>query len=79
MSEMVERVANVLMREGIGFTATKDDAEAMARAAIASMREPTEAMVKAGFDEDNLYRHPSESWPAMIDAALAERDTNGAD
>lgn len=40
-----------------------------------AMRHPSKAMIEAGFDENRLYRHPSESWPAMIDAALAEGDT----
>jgi hypothetical protein len=48
---------------------------AMARAAIAAMREPTEAMTKAAFAAtfDDGVAH----WIAMIDAVLADQDTAG--
>ena len=72
MSEMVERVAKALAREydrdpetdnvGLGTQLST----AMARAAIAAMREPTEAMLYAGWQED------SSIWRAMIDAALKD-------
>ena len=45
-----------------------------ARAAIAAMREPTEAMMRAGVAQDpdypGEYAAPEEYWRAMIDEAL---------
>jgi len=67
MSTMVERVARALQQE-MG-TAPFDEATsfALARAAIAAMREPTEEMI------DGWIRAPGAikgGWQAMIDAAL---------
>ena len=45
-----------------------------ARAAIEAMREPTEAMRKAGWEETD-QRDEYAVWCAMIDAALAEQPT----
>ena len=57
MSEMIERVADVLV-------ATRDQSKLLqARAAIAAMREPTEAMCTQGHSD--VVR-----WRAMIDEAL---------
>ena len=91
MSEMVERVAKAIrdhnMRQGgvepasdmTPFEAQHYTAEA--RAAIAAMREPTEAMVLAGDDAQTDIQGPDEGiqvamcssvpWQAMIDAALS--------
>lgn len=86
---MVERVARALRRRwcidafdresDIGWEGEINNA----RAAIAAMREPTEAMLDFGachedqdheiFDEGHISR---EVWHAMIDAALME-DDNG--
>lgn len=49
----------------------------VARAAIAAMREPTEAMLNAGLlhgfkNEDGLSAYPYRLWHAMIDAALED-------
>ena len=51
-----------------------------ARAAIEAMREPTDAMVDAGFDagDDTVQGYsenadPQDTWQAMIDAALNEQ------
>ena len=77
MTDMVERVAKAITeafeREGRVF----DDgqAETLARAAIEAMREPTEAMTKAGdlpgWDDSVSVGLSGEVWNAMIDAALA--------
>jgi hypothetical protein len=83
---MIERVALAISASVPNDTFAKDvgmsELSAMARAAIAAMREPTEAMISAGdqrlsdcwslehgegFDEDP----PMPVWQAMIDAALA--------
>lgn len=87
MAEMVERVARAIVDALSGSpsyieaeelsSATVDgcfDLCAVARAAIAAMREPTEAMCAAGarklewakFEEDDIYI-------AMIDTALTEQ------
>ena len=53
----------------------------LARAAIAAMREPTQAMVNAGRqvpDDDSPYASPWRTWPVMIDAALSTSDTGNA-
>lgn len=63
MSEMVGRVARVL-QERLGGSG---DYEGTARAAIAAMREPTEAMLDADGGVDAI-----DCWHAMVDAALAE-------
>lgn len=69
---MVDRVARALVERGVEY----DDQtlERMARAAIAAMREPTEAMIEAGQAEEwTGKREAVESvWGAMIDAALAD-------
>ena len=67
MSTMVKRVAQALQQE-MG-TAPFDEATsfALARAAIAAMREPTEEMI------DGWIRAPGGikgGWQGMIDAAL---------
>ncbi len=74
MSEMVERVARAL------FLAEHPTAEwsagrarmkwfALAEAAIAEMREPTEAMIEAA---DNRWISCGDLWVKMIDAALSQ-------
>lgn len=76
MSEMVERVVLALVatpqfRE---TTLTPDLVFRMARAAIAAMREPTEAMAEAADAEDRKQGEycadGSSHWRAMIDEAL---------
>jgi len=46
----------------------------LARAAIAALREPTEAMVEAGLNHIDPCRASdlAQAWRAMIDAALEE-------
>jgi hypothetical protein len=79
MSEkaMVERVRVAIMR-AYDDAPDGEEPEAMARAAIEAMREPTKAMVSAGclLDEDlewaeHDYAVPK-IWGTMIDAALKE-------
>ena len=51
----------------------QDDFREQARAAIAGLREPTEAMCEAGDDAVDAPTHRARYvWPAMIDAALAD-------
>jgi hypothetical protein len=82
-SEMVERVVRALTAEFEPYRVFDEgEAERLARAAIAAMREPTEAMVSAGSEAVNgcYSLEPGEgfdeppapaAWQAMIDAALA--------
>jgi hypothetical protein len=86
MSEMVDRVADAIWRvnketTGLRFT---DLIRAMAIAAINAMREPTDQMVDAvydqadpGFcDEPGDPTPPAEVWHQMIDAALTAPSSN---
>ncbi|WP_049732876.1 hypothetical protein [Rhizobium ecuadorense] len=77
MESMVEKVARAI--EGQDVLDDDDKYRSMAIAAIAALRTPTEAMIKAEaeFDyyEGNRGRTKSEAeevWSAMIDAALKE-------
>jgi hypothetical protein len=66
MSEMVERVAQAITGPCLG------DPEAMARAAIAAMREPTEDMLSLGGHgllAEGLKKR-GHIWRAMIAVAL---------
>jgi hypothetical protein len=68
MSTMVERVAQALQQEMA--TATFDEPRAsfaLARAAIAAMREPTEEMIDAWARAPGAIKG---GWQGMIDAAL---------
>lgn len=88
MTEMVERVTNILMNE---FESSVDEyysanekyeilasMEAVARNIIATLREPTKAMLAAkmslggyGYGDGECYcADPREVWQAMIDEAL---------
>ena len=64
---MLDRVADANWALRDNLAATYED---YARAAIAAMREPTPAMVKAGYEMGGSPR--ADIWRAMIDAALAE-------
>ncbi len=45
----------------------------MTRAAIEAMREPTDAMIKAAYENGDLVNYPAEdAWQAMIEKALEE-------
>ena len=71
MSEMVRRVAWAICAPngGLGCCGECGAIVERARAAIAAMREPTEAMVSAA-DAVGIDSDPTEYWPAMIDEAL---------
>lgn len=73
------------IREALGLVATTPLSDMLidwaASAAIAAMREPSEAMIEAGADVilmrlssqfEGVNGHAIEAWWAMIDAALAE-------
>jgi hypothetical protein len=64
---MLDRVANACWALRPNLAATYED---YARAAVKAMREPTPAMVKAGWEMGGSPR--ADIWRAMIDAALAE-------
>ena len=69
MSTMVERVAHALQREMA--TAPFDEPAssfALARTAIAAMREPTQEMIDAWIRAPGAIKG---GWQGMIDAALA--------
>lgn len=77
MSEMVERVARAISAEHIrldGMTweqchpKYQEDRRRMARAAIAAMREPTQAMILGDNKHDDY--DPKYVWQLMIDEAL---------
>ncbi len=78
MSEMVERVARALAAAysdalGAKTQIVAEDYEA-ARAAIAAMREPTEGMLDAFYDEPCWGDGPEarDTWRAMIDRAMKD-------
>lgn len=88
-NEMIERVARALVLSEFGCdpgTKARDGRPlwefhvGKARAAIAAMREPTEAMKEApdnaGIADDDEYSigefYAEQIWQAMIDAALAQ-------
>jgi hypothetical protein len=67
---MLERVADASWTLRDNLTATYED---YARATILAMREPTPAMIKAGWEKLAGGGHTlADIWLAMIDAALAE-------
>ena len=79
MSEMVDRICDLLMEHGCG---NSEQCEKTARAAITAMREPTEAMVtKVAKGMRNVRYLQDETretiaidaWKAMIDAALSDQ------
>ena len=68
MSTMVERVAQALQREmGTAPLDEPPSSFALARAAIAAMREPTEEMIVAWIRAPGAIKG---GWQGMIDAAL---------
>lgn len=81
MTTMIERVARAQAEVIFGKGCPLDDDDYVrARAAIEAMREPTDAMVDAGFDagDDTVQGYsenadPQDTWQAMIDAALNEQ------
>lgn len=85
MSEMIERVAKAIFKDYDWSFAPKAPFEEqelhlqeifrnLAKAAIAAMREPTDAMVKAAWrrnDDNDGKEADRENWQSMIDAALS--------
>jgi len=70
MSEnMIERVARAI--EALMPNKSASEARIYARAAVAAMRDPTEAMRTAGNAESD-WGTELEVWRAMIDAALRQ-------
>jgi hypothetical protein len=82
---MIERVARGMCRaaitkpaaamyspDGVEYHVNKRWPEYVdhARAAIETMREPTEAMLENGSAMDSLSGHPLDIWQAMVAAAL---------
>jgi hypothetical protein len=67
MTEMVERVAKAIHDLGYGLTENLE--LTIANAAIAAMREPTAAMIKAAGNGE-LDSWIKEDWQDMIDEAL---------
>jgi hypothetical protein len=82
VNEMIERVAKAMMAEYYDkMPYTSESWDGLARAAIAVMREPTDAMLDAG--EDSTYEPSSDrpyighfalkfAWYTMIDKALED-------
>ena len=69
--KMIERVAKAINELGRVDATNYRDRLAIARAAIEAMREPTDAMERAGLREvtiDATWFKPA--WQAAIDAAL---------
>ena len=76
MSEMIERVARAIWKKAdeqyLG-TEKMEDCDAIARAAIEAMREPTMEMIAAGAhgSGEDSDRVAIGAWKEMIDAALS--------
>jgi uncharacterized protein YfaT (DUF1175 family) len=70
MYEMVDRVAQVIRESDPSDSV---DCEAVARAVIEAMRDPTDDMLRAWFaaiDRSAARPDPEAPWHALIDAAL---------
>jgi hypothetical protein len=68
MTNMIERVAQALQQEmGTALFGEPPSSFALARAAIAAMREPTEEMIVAWIKAPGVI---TGGWQGMIDAAL---------
>ena len=84
MSEMVERVAKELarVRQAANWGELAEKGREFwrkdARAAIAAMREPTEAMLSPPVAQRSWWEDmtPLTVWQAMIDEALEMRETD---
>lgn len=79
MSELVDRAARIINPQFDSFghlgaayvRQYQDETRAKARAILAAMRDPTEAMILAGVHHDNMGDMAGR-WRAMIDAAILE-------
>jgi hypothetical protein len=79
---MIERVAQAILAKDPEGMFSVHYARVYARAAIAAMREPTEAMYKSDYNIEMAHSHnhgfpwewsndvPTKIWQLMIDAAL---------
>jgi len=71
MTEMIERVAQAILREKQNNRSAFPCNLDLARAAIEAMRVPTKAMEDVARSTADPW---CESWPLMIDAALRETE-----
>lgn len=78
MTEMVNRVRHAILQEARRIYLQPvlwTDADALARAAIKEMREPTDAMLDRRLNTWATFpERMREDWQTMIDAALKEPD-----
>lgn len=87
MNEMIERAAQAIRDElssdGVFFTRDDGvgpyecyegalDTEALSRVVLEAMREPTDEMLTAAAGLTEGEGGPTETWQALIDAALAD-------
>ena len=82
MSKLVDRAARIIDPQFDSFghlgadyvRRYQDETRAKVRAVLAAMREPTEAMVRAGYQgaANALGKEEEATWRAMIDAANLE-------
>ena len=71
MSEMVDRICDLLMEHGCG---NSEQCEKTARAAITAMREPTGEMIEVGARYGRTGPgYTLMSWRDMIDVALRDQ------
>lgn len=70
MTDMIERVTQAIFDKDPESLFTIHQARVYARAAIAAMREPTEAMVDQCVDLGHNRDDAVDAWEDMIDAAL---------
>ena len=81
MSEMMVRLCRAALRASRvdDLEATDDEIEAIVRAVLTELREPTQAMVEASGEHAGIGPHSSrEVFAAMIDAALTPTPTDTA-
>ena len=79
-NEMIERAKQAVWEMRLAYTergqVMPDADEAIARAVIASLREPSARVAVAGYEIDKLgdwmLREPEDAWRAMIDHILTE-------
>lgn len=76
MTTMLEKAVDAAIMAGTDAAGELDWPSAM-RAALLAIREPSEAMIRAGQATGNSYEgcDPEDDWPAMIDAILNEGET----
>lgn len=80
-NEMIKRVARAIADANMeDYDELKELHDALARAAIAAMREPTEAMIEVGNDQIDWWRgtHEKEWAPMPEDSTTCEEDVKDA-